>query len=33
MNDLRASADALEALVGNEYWPLPSYGEILYSVF
>ncbi|MDR2734468.1 MAG: glutamine synthetase III [Spirochaetota bacterium] len=33
MAELRAVADSLEALVGNTYWPLPSYGEILYSVF
>ena len=29
MNDLRASVDALEALVPADLWPLPSYAEIL----
>jgi glutamine synthetase len=32
MEKLRATADALEAIVDSGYWPLPSYGEILYSV-
>jgi glutamine synthetase len=32
MERLRATADALELLVDSDYWPLPSYGEILYSV-
>ncbi|MDR2610146.1 MAG: glutamine synthetase III [Clostridiales Family XIII bacterium] len=32
MEKLRATADTLESLVDEEYWPLPSYGEILYSV-
>jgi glutamine synthetase len=32
MNALRETADALELLVDGNYWPLPSYGEILYSV-
>ncbi len=29
MNELRASVDALEALVPADLWPLPSYNEIL----
>lgn len=32
MQSLRAAVDELETLVGEEYWPLPSYGKILYSV-
>jgi len=32
MNDLRATADELEMMVGNDYWPYPSYGTILYKV-
>jgi glutamine synthetase len=32
MEKLRATADTLETLVDSGYWPLPSYGEILYSV-
>ncbi|MDF7808851.1 glutamine synthetase III [Pontiellaceae bacterium B12219] len=29
MNELRASVDALEAIVPSELWPLPSYDELL----
>ena len=32
MNELRLTADELETLVGKSYWPIPSYGDILYSV-
>jgi glutamine synthetase len=32
MNALRETVDALECIVDEEYWPLPSYGDILYSV-
>jgi glutamine synthetase len=32
MEKLRATVDTLEAIVDSGYWPLPSYGEILYSV-
>ncbi|NLD04014.1 MAG: hypothetical protein GX674_11960, partial [Clostridiales bacterium] len=32
MNELRLTADELETLVGKSYWPMPGYGEILYSV-
>ncbi|MDR1271704.1 MAG: glutamine synthetase III [Clostridiales Family XIII bacterium] len=32
MNGLRDTADALEQIVDREYWPLPSYGELLLSV-
>ena len=29
---LRAAADALESITGADYWPYPSYSDILYSV-
>ncbi len=32
MQQLRAVADELETNVSKEYWPFPSYGELLYSV-
>jgi glutamine synthetase len=32
MNELRLSADELETRVSKKHWPLPSYGELLYSV-
>lgn len=32
MEALRAFVDKAETIVGKEYWPYPSYGEILYSV-
>ncbi len=32
MDTLRAAADAAEVLCGEEYWPLPSYSEMLYYV-
>ena len=32
MNDLRTEADELENCVSAEYWPYPSYGDILFSV-
>ncbi|PWM47158.1 MAG: hypothetical protein DBX47_01060 [Clostridiales bacterium] len=32
MQELRAVADALEMLVGGEFWPFPTYGELLFSV-
>ncbi|MBN2435954.1 MAG: glutamine synthetase III [Spirochaetes bacterium] len=32
MSDLRADFDRLELLVDSEYWPLPTYGEMLFSV-
>ncbi len=32
MTELRAVVDELETIVAKEYWSLPSYGEILYSV-
>lgn len=32
MSELRESIDGLEMMVGNELWPYPSYGQILYSI-
>ena len=32
MTALRQPADALEMLIGEEYWPLPSYTRLLYSL-
>ena len=30
MRQLRADADELETVVGREYWPMPTYGDLLY---
>ncbi len=32
MNELRANVDELEGYVPGDEWPVPSYGELLYSV-
>lgn len=32
MQNLRASADALEAMVDREFWPFPVYSELLFEV-
>ena len=32
MEALRADVDALEVIVDSEFWPLPTYGELLFSV-
>lgn len=32
MNELRAVSDEIEQNCSKEYWPLPSYGDLLYSV-
>ena len=32
MNDIREDVDALETMVASDYWPVPNYGEILFSV-
>ncbi len=32
MNELRASADEIETLVGEKYWPYPTYGRMLFAV-
>jgi glutamine synthetase len=32
MGELRAAGDALETVVGADYWPLPTYGDLLFKV-
>ena len=32
MSKLRKAADALEELVGQEFWPIPTYADLLYGV-
>lgn len=32
MEELRAPIDTLECIVGKEYWPVPSYGDLLYHI-
>ena len=32
MADARASADRLETLTASDYWPFPSYAQLLFSV-
>ncbi len=32
MEALRADADKLEAIVGQEYWPFPTYSELLFNI-
>lgn len=32
MQELRAVVDEAETFVGSEYWPLPTYSEMLFSV-
>ncbi len=32
MEELREAADSIEALVGEKYWPYPTYGKLLFSV-
>jgi len=32
MNRLRAVVDELQTYVGDDYWPVPTYGDILFSV-
>ena len=32
MNELRAASDKMEQLVGYDYWPLPSYNDMLFYV-
>ena len=33
MESLRRSADAMETVTDKKFWPYPSYGEILFSVY
>ena len=32
MNELRITADELETITAEKYWPFPTYGELLFSV-
>ncbi|MBE7010472.1 MAG: glutamine synthetase type III [Ruminococcaceae bacterium] len=32
MNEVRKYADELEVIVGKEYWPIPTYSDLIYSV-
>lgn len=32
MQEMRATADELETLMGKEYWPFPSYSDLLFRV-
>lgn len=32
MNELRATADALEVIVDKKYWPIPDYTDLLFNV-
>ena len=32
MGELRVPCDEAEVITAKDYWPLPSYGEILFSV-
>ena len=32
MEKLRTDADALECLVSNEFWPMPTYGDLLFGI-
>ena len=32
MNALRAASDELETITGSEYWPFPTYAELLFNV-
>ena len=32
MKNLRESADKLERLVSAEYWPMPTYGDLLFGI-
>ena len=32
MQEMRAVADELETLLGKEYWPFPSYSDLLFRV-
>ena len=32
MQELRAVADEIETLVGEKFWPYPTYGQLLFNV-
>ena len=31
MERLRGAVDALEMLVGRDYWPVPTYGDLMFE--
>ena len=32
MGELRAAGDALEVVAGSDYWPMPTYGDLLFKI-
>ena len=32
MQEMRAIADEMETMTSAEYWPYPSYGEMLFNI-
>ena len=32
MEELRSYVDAMEPLTASEYWPMPNYGDLMFSV-
>ena len=32
MGELRAAGDALEGVIGSDYWPMPTYGDLLFKI-
>ena len=32
MDEVRKNVDILEMLVGKNYWPIPSYGDLIFEV-
>ena len=32
MEELRQPADELEMIVDKEYWPIPTYGELMFEI-
>ena len=32
MKKLRGEADALEHLVSEDYWPIPTYGDLMFGI-
>ena len=32
MGSLRQDSDSLEAIIGSDYWPLPSYSDMLFNI-
>ena len=32
MNELRAAVDEMETMTSSEYWPMPSYGDLMFNI-